>query len=68
MNENGIKAAGPEADRLVGFTLPDRDARGRVVRLGAVLHKILAAHAYAPAVKNLLAEALVVTALLGGLL
>jgi len=68
MNESGSKAAGPEGDRLVGFTLPDRDARGRVVRLGPVLQKILAAHAYAPAVKKLLAEALVVTALLGGLL
>jgi len=61
-------AQGPEGDRLLGFTLPDRDARGRVVRLGPVLHKILAAHDYAPAIKRLLAEALVVTALLGGLL
>jgi molecular chaperone Hsp33 len=68
MNESESKAIGPEVDRLVGFTLPDRDARGRVVRLGPVLHKILAAHAYTPAMKNLLAEALVVTALLGGLL
>jgi molecular chaperone Hsp33 len=58
----------PDIDRLLGFTLPDRDARGRVVRLGPVLDKILAAHAYAPAIKRLLAEALVVTALLGGLL
>lgn len=68
MNESHRKVAGPEIDRLVGFTLPDRDARGRVVRLGPVLDKILAAHAYAPAIKNLLADALVVTALLGGLL
>jgi molecular chaperone Hsp33 len=55
-------------DRLLGFTLPDRNARGRVVRLGPVLDKILAAHDYAPAIKHLLAEALLVTALLGGLL
>jgi molecular chaperone Hsp33 len=68
MNESESKAIGPDVDRLVGFTIPDRDARGRVVRLGPVLHKILAAHAYAPAIKHLLAEALVVTALLGGLL
>jgi molecular chaperone Hsp33 len=68
MNESDSKAIRPGVDRLVGFTLPDRDARGRVVRLGPVLHKILAAHAYAPAIRNLLAEALVVTALLGGLL
>lgn len=61
-------APGPDMDLLLGFTLPDRDARGRVVRLGPVLSKILAAHDYAPAIKRLLAEALVVTALLGGLL
>lgn len=68
MTQNDRNVVGPEIDRLEGFTLPDRDARGRLVRLGPVLSKILAAHAYAPAIKNLLAEALVVTALLGGLL
>ena len=55
-------------DRLLAFSLPDRHARGRVVRLGPVLDKILGAHAYAPAIRHLLAEALVVTGLLGGLL
>lgn len=55
-------------DRLLGFTLPDRHARGRAVRLGPVLDEILAAHAYPPAIKGLLAEALVLTALIGGLL
>jgi len=55
-------------DRLLAFSLPDRHARGRIVRLGPVLGKILDAHAYAPPIKQLLAEALVVTALLGGLL
>ena len=55
-------------DRLLGFTLPDRHARGRAVRLGPVLEEILSAHSYPPAVKGLLAEALVLTALLGGLL
>lgn len=68
MSASGNEAIGPDVDRLLGFTIPDRDARGRVVRLGPVLHKVLAAHAYAPAIKHLLAEALVVTALLGGLL
>jgi len=68
MSERANEAVGPEVDRLLGFTIPDRDTRGRVARLGPVLHKILAAHAYAPAIKHLLAEALVVTALLGGLL
>ena len=55
-------------DRLLGFTLPDRNARGRVVRLGPVLGEILAAHDYPPAVKGLLAEALLLAALIGGLL
>lgn len=55
-------------DQLLTFTIPDRHARGRVARLGPVLDKILAAHAYAPPIKRLLAEALVLTALLGGLL
>lgn len=55
-------------DRLLAFTLPDRDARGRVVRLGPVLDEILSAHPYPPPIKCLLAEALVLTALLGSLL
>ena len=61
---------GPEAgfDQVLRFTIPDRDARGRVVRIGPVLNTILAAHAYPGAVKRLLAEALVITALVGSLL
>ena len=55
-------------DQLLGFTLPDREARGRVVRLGPVLDRILAAHDYPQGVKQLLAEALVLTALMGALL
>lgn len=55
-------------DRVLSLTIPDRDARGRVVRLGPVLETILAAHAYPPAITHLLAEALVVTALIGSLL
>ena len=55
-------------DQLLGFTLPDRQARGRVVRLGPVLDRILAAHDYPQAIKQLLAEALVLTALMGALL
>lgn len=68
MTERETLEPDPDVDRLLSFAIPGRDARGRVVRLGPVLHKILAAHAYAPAIKHLLAEALVVTALLGGLL
>ena len=55
-------------DRLLHFTLPDRNARGRVVRLGPVLDKILSAHSYPAPIRQTLAEALVVTALLGSLL
>lgn len=55
-------------DRVMGFTLPARHARGRVVRLGPVLDRILAAHDYPPAIRHLLAEALTITALIGSLL
>lgn len=55
-------------DRLLQFTLPDRNARGRIVRLGPALEDILAAHPYPPALKHLLSEALVLTALMGALL
>ena len=55
-------------DRRLQFTLPDRHARGRVVRLGPVLEEILAAHDYPPTLKHLLGEALVLTALMGSLL
>ncbi|WP_095012185.1 Hsp33 family molecular chaperone HslO [Tsuneonella mangrovi] len=54
--------------RVLGFTIPSRNARGRVVRLDCVLQEILAAHDYPPAITHLLAEALVVAALVGGLL
>lgn len=57
-----------DGDRLLGFTLPGRSARGRVVRLDAALGQILAAHAYPEPIARLLAEALVLTALLGALL
>ena len=55
-------------DRVLALTIPDRHARGRVVRLGPVLDTILSAHAYPPAIRGLLAEALVVCALIGSLL
>jgi molecular chaperone Hsp33 len=55
-------------DRILRFTLPDRHARGRIVRLGPVLDEILSAHAYPTSIKHLLAEALALAALLGSLL
>ena len=61
------EAPAADADRLVSFLLPHRDARGRVVRLGPVLEQVLAAHAYPTPIRNLLADALVLTALMGTL-
>lgn len=55
-------------DKLLGFTLPDRNARGRLVRLDGVIDKVLSAHDYPPPVTHLLEEALVLAALMGGLL
>lgn len=67
-----MPAAIPEGetgfDRLLAFTLPASNARGRVVRLGPVLDTVLSAHDYPTAIRHLLAEALVLTALLGSLL
>jgi molecular chaperone Hsp33 len=55
-------------DEAIGFTLPHRHARGRLVRLGPVLHQILAAHEYPAPIARILSEALTLTALLGAML
>jgi molecular chaperone Hsp33 len=55
-------------DEAVGFTLPARKARGRLVRLGPVLDDILSAHDYPAPIARILSEALVLTALLGSTL
>lgn len=60
--------AAPDTDSVLGFTVPGRNARGRVVRLGASLDAILHAHAYPEPLARLLAEALVLTALVGATL
>jgi molecular chaperone Hsp33 len=65
---DAIPADETGSDQVLSFTIASRNARGRVVRLGPVLETILAAHAYPPAITHLLAEALVVTALIGSLL
>ena len=57
-----------DSDRTLGFAIPGRSARGRVVRLGPTLDRILHAHAYPPAIEALLAEALTLTALIGATL
>jgi molecular chaperone Hsp33 len=57
-----------DLDRALGFAIPSRSARGRVVRLGPTLDRVLAAHAYPPAIEALLAEALTLAALIGSTL
>ncbi len=56
------------ADKLLGFTLPARNARARIVRLDTVIDDVLSAHDYPAPVTHLLSEALVLGALMGGLL
>lgn len=55
-------------DVALGVTIPTRHARGRAARLGPALDAVLSAHAYPPQIEQILAEALVLTALLGSLL
>jgi molecular chaperone Hsp33 len=55
-------------DVALGVTVPSRHARGRAARIGPVLDSILANHGYPPIIEQLLAEALILTALLGSLL
>ena len=55
-------------DVALGVTIPARNTRGRLARVGPLLDSILAAHRYPPVIERLLAEALVLTALLGTML
>ena len=55
-------------DVALGVTVPSRHARGRAARVGPALEMILANHGYPPVIEQLLAEALVLTALFGSLL
>ncbi len=57
-----------DTDRALGFAIPGRHARGRLVRLGPTLDRVLAAHAYPPVIERLLAEALTLVALIGSTL
>jgi len=56
------------SDTLMGFTLPGRNARGRLVRMEGVLEQVLLAHDYPAPMTHLLGEALVLGALMGGLI
>ncbi|WP_188237031.1 Hsp33 family molecular chaperone HslO [Sphingopyxis sp. LK2115] len=55
-------------DQPLIFTIAARHVRGRLVRLGPVLNTIMSAHSYPPVAEKLLAEALVLTVLLGSTL
>ena len=55
-------------DVALGVTIPARHARGRLARIGTALESVLASHNYPPPIERLLAEALVLTALLGAML
>src|SRR5262245_48163580 len=57
-----------DLDVAVGFTLPRRAARGRIVRLGPLLDEVLSAHDYPAPIARILSEALTLTALLGAML
>lgn len=67
MNDDDATAT-EQIDVALGFALPGRHARGRLVRLGPVLEEILSAHDYPAPIARLLSEALVLTALLGAAL
>ena len=57
-----------DLDRVIGFTIPDRHARGRMVRLGPALEEILSAHSYPGPIEAILIEAVTLAALLGSTL
>lgn len=52
-------------DTVLPFQLDRSDIRGRVVRLDGVLDNVLAQHAYPPMIEGLVAEATLLTALIG---
>jgi molecular chaperone Hsp33 len=67
-SQSPVSAPVTNLDEAIGFTLPERHARGRLVRLGPVLDQILSAHEYPAPIARILSEALTLTALLGAML
>lgn len=61
-------SAAGDADTALGFIIPARNLRGRMIRLDAVLNDVLSAHDYPPVVERIVAEALVLASLLGTML
>lgn len=68
MDETPHNPAETYAGQVLGFTIPSRNARGRLVRLDTTLDEVLSAHAYPAPITHLLAEALTLATLIGGLL
>ena len=52
-------------DTVLPFQLDRSDIRGRVARLDGVLERVLAQHAYPPLIEALVAEAVLLTAMIG---
>ena len=67
-NNEAIPEGETGFDSVLAFAIPERNARGRIVRLGPLLDTVLSAHDYPAAIRHLLAEALVIAALAGSLL
>lgn len=65
MTETQTYAPAPAADFVLPFSMPHLGVRGRVVRLDAVSARALSAHALPEAAGRTLAEALVLTTMLG---
>ena len=68
MTENPHTDTETYSGHTLSFTIPSRDTRGRIVRLDSTLDEILSAHDYPAPITHLLAEALVLTTLMGSLL
>ena len=68
MASQKVMSATANLDQAVGFALPARHARGRLVRLGPSLDDVLSAHDYPAPIARILSEALVMTALFGAML
>jgi molecular chaperone Hsp33 len=67
-DEGAGAAVSANLDEAVGFAIPRRNARGRLVRLGPLLDEILSTHNYPAPIARILSEALTLTALLGAML
>ena len=55
-------------DQMLRFSIPERNVRGRTVRLQNVFAEISATHNYPPAIATVLGEALCLASLIGSLL